>query len=65
MFLTLQGKSAGGVYDHIVAECAKRGLLVVFDMHCLTCRSDITPLWYTNDFLEDKLIHAWCMIASR
>ena len=61
----LQGKSAGDVYDYIVAECAKRGIVVLMDMHCLTCKSSITPLWYTDEFPEDQLIHAWCMVASR
>lgn len=52
--------------DFLVSEAAKRGLLIMFDMHCLTAKAGITDLWHLDAaFPEERLAQAWTIIVRR
>lgn len=55
----------GKLLDTIVSECAKRGILVMPDVHRFTCNGTISELWYDDLHPEDKLIDAWRIIVKR
>ena len=62
----LQGMTVGQSMDFMVAEAAKRGLLIMFDMHCVTAKAGITDLWHLDQaFPEEKVVHAWKIMVSR
>ena len=63
---TLADVTAGQIMDIFVKECAKRGLLVMLDMHRLTGSGAITELWFDNGtYSEENIIKAWKIMASR
>lgn len=55
----------GKLLDTIVSECAKRGILVMPDVHRFTGNGKITELWYNETYPENKLIDAWTIIVKR
>ena len=59
------GWTAGKLLDTLVVECAKRGILVMPDIHHFTGTGTITELWYSNEFPESKMIEAWKIIVKR
>ncbi|GBF95880.1 1,4-beta-glucanase [Raphidocelis subcapitata] len=61
----LQGLTTGQVMDRFVEECAKRGLLVMPDMHRLAAAKDIPELWYDAEYPESSVLRAWRTIALR
>jgi endoglucanase len=61
----MDGWSAGKLMDYFVAECAKRGLLVMPDMHRFVGTGGITELWYDNAYPESVVIEAWLKIVNR
>jgi len=61
----MQGKTYGQVIDIFVAECAKRGLWVMPDMHVNTVAGGLEPLWCNSSVSEAQWIQAWVNIATR
>lgn len=59
------GTTAGKVLDKLVAECKKRGILVMLDMHRLKATDGISELWYSPEYPEAKVIQGWEAIAKR
>lgn len=59
------GTTAGKVLDRLVAECKKRGLLVMPDMHRLKTTDSIGELWYSAEYPEAKVIQAWETLVRR
>lgn len=57
--------TSGQLMDHLVKECAKRGIVVMFDMHRLIGAGVITELWYDKTYTEDIVIKAWLNIVNR
>ncbi len=48
-----------------VQECAKRGLLVMLDMHRLAAAGGIPDLWYDKEYPETAVLTAWRTIVLR
>jgi endoglucanase len=61
----MAGWSAGQLMDHLVAEAAKRGILIMPDMHRFVGTGGITELWYDNTYTEQTVIKAWTNIVNR
>jgi endoglucanase len=61
----LSGKTAGQVLDLMFAEFAKRGILIMPDVHRNKSTDGITPLWYSPDYPETRLINAWVKLLKR
>jgi endoglucanase len=60
----LQGKTCGEVMDALVAGCAKRGLLVMPDLHRISKAGGIPEvMWLETD--EQKLHQAWTNVVTR
>lgn len=59
------GWTAGKLLDTLVSECAKRGILVMPDIHRFVGTGVITELWYDNQNPESKMIEAWKIIVKR
>lgn len=58
--------TVGQSMDFLVSEAAKRGLLIMLDMHCLTAKAGITDLWYLDGaFSEERLAQAWSLMVRR
>ena len=55
----------GKLLDILVAESAKRGILVMPDIHRFVGTGVITELWYNNENPESKMIDAWKIITKR
>jgi endoglucanase len=55
----------GQLLDTVVNECAKRGILIMPDIHRSTGNGTITELWYDTLYSENKLIDAWKIIVKR
>lgn len=53
------------VQCRFVQECAKRGLLVLLDMHRLAAASDIPELWYSEDYPEAAVLKGWKSMVLR
>ena len=52
--------------DFLVSQAAKRGLLIMFDMHCVTAKAGIMDLWHLdNEFPEERVMQAWSIIVQR
>lgn len=43
--MLIQGKTAGGVLDVVIQQCAQRGIWVLLDMHRNTEAGGLEPLW--------------------
>jgi endoglucanase len=61
----MDGWSVGQFMDHLVSECAKRGILIMFDMHRLVGTGLITEVWYDNVYTEEKVTKAWLNMVNR
>ncbi|KAK9811233.1 hypothetical protein WJX72_000405 [[Myrmecia] bisecta] len=61
----LKGLSAGGLLDLLVAECARRGILIMLDMHHVSTSGGICELWYDDKLDEAGVICAWQALALR
>lgn len=63
----LVGYTAGRMLDHVVAECRKRGMLVMLCMYrfSATDGEKIPELWYSDAYPESKVVQAWKCIAAR
>ena len=61
----LVGKTAGQVMDMVFAECAKRGILLLPDVHRNMSTDGITELWYSPEFPETRLMNAWAKFLKR
>jgi len=61
----LQGLSSGAVLDYLVAECAKRGIVILLDMHRMEAAGDIPELWYSKAYPESAVATAWRLMATR
>lgn len=61
----LKGMSSGAVLDYLVAECAKRGVVVLLDMHRMEAAGDIPELWYSPKHPESAVATAWRLMAKR
>jgi hypothetical protein len=48
-----------------VQECARRGLLVLLDMHRLAAASDIPELWYSAEYPEAAVLQGWKTMVLR
>lgn len=57
--------TVGKLLDFFVAECKKRGILVMFDMHRFVGTGNITELWYDEKNTEAVVIDAWKNIVTR
>lgn len=53
------------VFDRLVAEAGKRGILVMLDCHHLSIAGGITELWHDSTTSEAQLIQAWTTIVGR
>lgn len=57
------------VYDRVVAELTKQGVMVLLNNHTThsmwCCNFDSDGLWYTSDYSEDAWINDWAMMAGR
>jgi len=61
----LKGLSSGAVLDALVAECARRGILILLDMHRMAAAGDIPELWYDGKYPESAVLTAWRLMARR
>lgn len=63
----LVGKSAGQVLDMVIAECTKRGMLILPDVHRNRATDGISELWYddASGFPETRVINAWIKLLKR
>jgi endoglucanase len=62
----LSGLSSGAVLDYLVAECAKRGIVILLDMHRLNADGQIPELWYdSGKYPESAVLTAWRLMARR
>eukprot|EP00878_Enallax_costatus_P013005 GHUV01013588.1.p1 GENE.GHUV01013588.1~~GHUV01013588.1.p1 ORF type:complete len:366 (+),score=118.90 GHUV01013588.1:2049-3146(+) len=61
----LQGLTTGQVMDRFVQECARRGLLVLLDLHRLSAAKEIPELWYDEQYPEAAVMKAWRTILLR
>lgn len=48
-----------------VQECARRGLLVLLDLHRLAAAKDIPDLWYDKQYPEAVVMQAWKTMVLR
>ena len=62
---SLQGLTAGKLFDRLVAECKKRGILVMPDLHRMVGTGQITELWYEGSWTEAKIVEAWSKLVNR
>jgi endoglucanase len=57
------------VYDRVVAELTRQGILVILNNHTThpmwCCNLDSDGLWYTDDYSEDRWLDDWSMMAAR
>lgn len=53
------------VFDKLVSEAGKRGILIMLDCHHLSIAGGITELWYDGTTSEAQLIQAWTTIITR
>jgi aryl-phospho-beta-D-glucosidase BglC (GH1 family) len=56
---------AAFVVSRFIQECARRGLLVLLDMHRLAAASDIPELWYSAEYPESAVLQGWKTIVLR
>lgn len=61
----LEGLTTGAVLDYLVAECAKRGIVILLDMHRMEAAGDIPELWYSPKHPESAVATAWRLMARR
>lgn len=63
----LAGKNAGAIMDILFAEFARRGILVLPDVHRNRSVDGITELWYDDaaGYPETRLINAWVTFLKR
>lgn len=61
----LKGLSSGAVLDYLVSECAKRGIVILLDMHRMEAAGDIPELWYSPKHPESAVATAWRLMAKR
>lgn len=62
----LQGLKSMQIMDLLVQGAAKRGILVLFDLHCLAAsNTNIDPLWYDSTYSEEQVKQAWANLAQR
>jgi endoglucanase len=61
----LEGMTSGAVLDYLVAECAKRGIVILLDMHRMEAAGDIPELWYSAKHPESAVATAWRLMARR
>ncbi|WIA08695.1 hypothetical protein OEZ85_008120 [Tetradesmus obliquus] len=61
----LQGLTTGQVVDRFIQECARRGLLVLLDMHRLAAAQDIPELWYSAEYPESAVLQGWKTMVLR
>jgi endoglucanase len=40
-------------------ETAKRGILLLIDLHCVDSNGYLDPLWYNSNYNEDDFVNAW------
>jgi endoglucanase len=59
------GWTAGKLLDTLVSECAKRGIIVMIDVHRFIGTGFITELWYDGSHPESKLIDGLKILAKR
>lgn len=53
------------VFDKLVAEAGRRGILIMLDCHHLSIAGGITELWHDGTTSEAQLIQAWTTVVSR
>jgi hypothetical protein len=51
--------------SRFIQECARRGLLVLLDMHRLAAASDIPELWYSAEYPESAVLQGWKTMVLR
>ncbi len=61
----LLGKNCGQILDMFFEEFAKRGILILPDVHRNASSDGITELWYTEEYPETRLINAWVKLLKR
>ena len=60
----LAGKSGPEIMDTLIAKAGARGLRVILDRHRPAAAGQ-SPLWYTEDYSEERWIADWVMLATR
>ncbi len=65
----LKGTNTGVHVDKLIRSLANAGILVMINMHRFTGKGDneedIGPLWYSQEYPEEKVIAAWVKVAER
>ena len=65
----VKGTSTGLHVDKLIRSLASAGILVMLNMHRFTGKGnneeDIGPLWYSQEYPEEKVIQAWVSVAQR
>ena len=69
----MAGMTVGQHLDDLVARLEKAGILVMFNLHRMNGNKDgseenaidIGPLWYTEEYPEEKIIEAWVTLTKR
>jgi hypothetical protein len=61
----LEGMTSGALLDYLVSECAKRGIVILLDMHRMEAAGDIPELWYSAKHPESAVATAWRLMARR
>ncbi len=65
----LKGTSTGVHVDKLIRSLASAGILVMINMHRFTGKGDneedIGPLWYSQEYPEERVIAAWVKVAQR
>ena len=61
----LEGTTAGQQLDFCFLEAAKRGILVLLDLHHQATAKGITELWYDDEWDEQRVISALKTLCQR
>lgn len=63
----LQNTTAGQQLDYLIREAAKRGILVLLDLHHLAAARGITELWYDDEggWPEERVVSALSRLCER
>jgi aryl-phospho-beta-D-glucosidase BglC (GH1 family) len=65
----LKGTNTGVHVNKLIRSLANAGILVMINMHRFTGKGDneedIGPLWYSQEYPEDKVTAAWVKVAER
>jgi len=65
----LKGTNTGVHVDKLIRSLASAGILVMINIHRFKGKGDneedIGPLWYSQEYPEEKVINAWVKVAER